>query len=163
MHPSAPASRPLLPVILQAGWLAGLLDLLAALLTYYLMTGKNPAAVPLYIASGIAGRAAFSGGTGMVALGVLLHFVIAIASAGIFVFLYRSSAAVRRYWLLSGLVFGALVWAMMNGVVLPLSAAPAQPLTRTGLLTGLTTVILMVGLPVAWTAHRTLRTALSVS
>ena len=56
---------------IKAGLLVGTLDITAACLQFYIKTGKGPEPVFRYIASGILGKDAFTGG-GMIFWGIFL-------------------------------------------------------------------------------------------
>ena len=83
------------------------------------------------IASGLLGREAFSGGAWTATLGLGLHFLIATSAAAVYALasLYLP-VLVRRPWL-CGSAYGLVVYAVMQCVVLPLSAfrpgPPAPP------------------------------------
>jgi len=98
------------------------------------------------VASGWMGRAAFSGGMTTAALGLVSHFLIAFIWAALF---YAASRAVKPLGerpFIFGPLYGALVYVMMNTVVVPLSAAPfTLPLRWTGLFVHM----FLVGLPIA--------------
>lgn len=64
---------------------------------------KQPTLIPQTIASGILGVNSYSGGTRTAALGVVLHFVIALGAATVY---YMAS---RKLRVLVGLIYGALV------------------------------------------------------
>jgi uncharacterized membrane protein YagU involved in acid resistance len=109
--------------ILLAGGLAGVLDLAAAVVQGA-MRGTSPERILQSIASGILGRAAFDGGAMTVLLGLEVHFAIALSAAAIYIFAAERWTALAERWVLWGGVYGVLVWAVMNMVVLPLSVAP---------------------------------------
>lgn len=58
--------------------MAGLLDGLADIFNYVIKMGKDPAMVFKFVASGVYVKKAFTGGTTMVAWGVLFHYCIYI-------------------------------------------------------------------------------------
>ena len=76
-----------------------------------------------FVASGLLGARAFQGGIATAALGLLLHYLIAIGVVTVFYMALRYLAFVRQQPLLWGVAYGLLVYAVMNLVVLPLSAA----------------------------------------
>ena len=83
-----------------------------------------PARLLQSVASGVLGTAAFDGGIPAAALGLVLHFGMSFVWAGIFgVAAVRLPALLRRP-LLSGILFGVVVFLAMRLVVLPLSAFP---------------------------------------
>ena len=98
------------------------------------------------VASGLLGRAALQGGWGAAALGLFLHFTIAMGAATVYYCVSRKlNVLAERPWM-SGVLFGALVYLFMNLVVVPLSAAPFRiPLQ----ITGLSVHMFLVGLPIA--------------
>ncbi|WP_431214167.1 hypothetical protein ACQ86N_04700 [Puia sp. P3] len=111
--------------ILVTGLIAGALDLLAATLFFIARGNKQPSALFRYIASAVFGKTAFTGGAGMVAMGVLFHFVIAMCWVLCYFVIYP--------WMHSGIIvdaaaYGLLVWVVMNLVVVPLSKAARRPL-----------------------------------
>jgi uncharacterized membrane protein YagU involved in acid resistance len=56
-----------------------------------------------------------------------------------------------------GAVFGVAVWAVMNLVVIPLSRIPPASFSLALFLNGIVGHALFVGLPIAYAAHRYLR------
>ncbi|MCC3159617.1 hypothetical protein LJ737_20415 [Hymenobacter sp. 15J16-1T3B] len=145
------------PAALRAGLVAGTLDILAAIIVFSGLRGKATALQILQsVASGLLGPAAYQGGWPAGLLGLGLHYFIALSWATLFVALARTRPALRRHWVLSGAVYGAVVWALMNLVVVPLSRVPPRPLTPVSIALNLTILVLMVGLPVAGLTRRLL-------
>src|ERR1700719_3232351 len=70
-------SRPF-PAIILGGLIVGVLDLTYAIVVY---SPRQRSLIPQFIASGILGMKSFAGGTKTAALGVILHFVIALGAA----------------------------------------------------------------------------------
>ncbi len=56
----------------------------------------------------------------------------------------------RTQWVLVGLLYGAAVWAVMNLLVLPLTAVGHSPIPTAALLNGIIGHALFVGLPSAF-------------
>ncbi len=143
----------LLKAILLGGLSAGVLDFIGACVSNA-ARGVTPLRIAQSIASGVSGRAAFEGGYRTAALGVALHFIIALGAAAVF-----NLAALKWRWLLehaylSGALYGVGVFWFMQLVVLPLSAiAFKQNFTWPVLATGLLVHILCVGLPIALAAR----------
>jgi hypothetical protein len=142
------ASRNAVLAIGVGGLVAGTIDLLHACILF----GWD---IPLAIAAGLLGKKAFDGGALTYILGVFLHYFIATSAAAIF---YRASLRLiflRRSWLVCGLFFGAAVEEVMRLVVLPLSALHARgPYHLKDLILGLSAHMVLVGLPIAYSAHR---------
>jgi uncharacterized membrane protein YagU involved in acid resistance len=109
------------PGIVVGGLVAGVLDLLYAVAVY---SPGQPILVPQTIASGILGMKSYGEGTKTAALGVVLHFIIALCAATIYYLASRKLTFMVRRAVLRGLTYGALVYLFMHIVVLPLSAVP---------------------------------------
>lgn len=141
-----------LTAILLGGVIAGVLDVGAA----SLISGRDPGFILQFIASGLIGKAAFGGGTGTMLLGLALQVLMGIIIAAVFVLASLKLPWMRRSWLAAGLAYGVGIYAVMNYVVLPLSAVGRFPqfsvegLVKNGL------AMLGFGLIVAWFARRRL-------
>lgn len=109
------------PAIVVGGMIVGVLDLAYAIVVY---SPRKPILVPQTIASGVLGAKAYHGGAETAALGVVLHFVIALGAAAVYYFASRKMPVLMDRAVACGLVYGALVYFFMHLVVLPLSAAP---------------------------------------
>jgi hypothetical protein len=156
-----PASSPSTPskagrAIALGGLAVGVLDAIDGVAYFGLTAGSNPIQVLQYIASGAVGPSAFTGGLPMAGLGALLHFALAFGFAGAFVVAYTRSEAIRRHWAVTGVAWGAVVWAIMNLLVLPHSAVPQAPLTTLAVIHGVIGHALLVGLTSAVVARRVL-------
>jgi hypothetical protein len=144
--------KPLTPAqALLCGTLTvGTLDILDAFLFFYGYREVSPIRILQSIASGLLGRASFQGGIPTAALGLLLHFFIAFMIVLTYWLASRRMPSLARHPLLYGPLYGLAVYAVMNFVVVPLSAAnsggiPATPV----LINGLLIHALGVGLPSA--------------
>jgi hypothetical protein len=146
--------RSSLPTVLKAGMIVGLLDIGAAFIYYYVRTGKNPLAILPFIASALFGSRAFSGGTGMMVWGALLHFGIAGLFAAFFFWVVVRLPLFIKSWPVTGALYGLFVWAVMNLVVVPLSRTPRLPFNWSNALINMAILICCIGLPLAWMAHR---------
>ncbi len=67
--------------LVQGGVLAGALDITYAIVFNYVRSGVPPVRILQSVASGLLGRAAYSGGAGTAGLGLALHFFIALTAA----------------------------------------------------------------------------------
>ncbi|MFN8355612.1 MAG: DUF1440 domain-containing protein [Spirosomataceae bacterium] len=141
--------------IIKAGLTAGVCDILAALLVYSVMMQKVPATQLLQsIASGVLGKAAYDGGVSTALLGVTLHFVIAMIWAIVYYFIYPMLGKLAQQPVISGLLYGAVVWLVMNLVVVPLSQIGFRPLTPQGVAIGMAILMVCIGLPIASIMHK---------
>ncbi len=145
-------SKPgLFNIILRAGLLAGTLDILAAIL---ILAKGNAEGTLKFIASGVFGKSAFSGGYDMVVLGAAFHYFIATSFAtGYFLAYPRLPVLQKNKWL-SGVLYGVFVWAVMNLLVVPTSNAPQSPFAWDSALKNMAILIVCIGLPIAWLAER---------
>lgn len=137
------------PAVLNAGAVAGLLDLVAACIQAG-FRGRSPLRVLQSIASGWLGRESYLHGAWSAALGFFSQFLIATIWAAIYWWASRAlPALVRRPWV-SGAAYGLVVYTMMYEVVIPLSAIHRTvPRTSQDLLVGLLIHIACVGWPIA--------------
>jgi uncharacterized membrane protein YagU involved in acid resistance len=140
--------------ILWGGLIAGTLDITAAFITAWLRAGVTPARVLQFVASGLLGAASFNGGANTAGLGLVLHFVIATVATVIFYFASRKLLFLIERPVTFGLLYGVLVYAFMNIVVVPLSRVQPRPLTLTGFVIGILTIMFCVGLPIAVIVRR---------
>jgi hypothetical protein len=145
---STAGKRSALLAIAVGGGTAGTLDLLQACILF----GWD---IPLAIAGGLLGKAAFEGGAGTYVLGVVLHFFIACSAAAIYYGASFKLPFLKEYPLVCGLFFGAAVQEVMNLIVLPLSALHARgPYTLNSLLLGLGVHMVVIGLPISFSVRR---------
>ena len=140
--------------VIQTGLLAGTLDILAAITHAYFQSGTSPERLFQFIASGLFGSEAFSGGMPMVFLGLIMHFLIALSWTLIFFLVYPKLSFLSKNKIVSGIVFGLFVWAMMSFVILPLTSTPKFPFNLGRAMIGAAILILMIGMPVSFLANK---------
>jgi uncharacterized membrane protein YagU involved in acid resistance len=142
--------------IILGGGLAGAFDITYAIV-FSSLRGTPPTRLLQSVASGLLGPAAFTGGVPTAALGLFLHFCIALSWATIFYIAARRFSFLTRRAVIAGILYGILIYAVMNFVVLPLSAIHRQfkfsPLV-TG--TGVFVHMFCIGLPIALVARNAL-------
>ena len=114
--------RPAVRAIAVTGLIVGTMDIISAIIIV-LWRGSTVTRLLQFIASGLLGPQAFQGGTGTAILGLALHFLIAFTLVIVFYVARRSVGLVRRHAISSGIIYGLIVYAVMNLLVLPLSAA----------------------------------------
>jgi hypothetical protein len=88
--------------------------------------GMTPVTVLQAVASGLFGPSAFQGGLATAAIGGLLHFLMTILMALLFVLAANHFAPIRSRLVVAGLAYGALIYFGMRWVVLPLSRFPGD-------------------------------------
>lgn len=142
-----------LKTIVWAGFVAGSLDALAAVIMYIIPGGKNPINIAYYIASGFFGKQAFAGGAAMAIWGIFFHYLIAFGATLVFFLCYPKINLLSKNKVLAGLVYGIGVWLFMNFVVLPLSEIPKMPFNSTQAMIGIIIHMFLVGLPISLIVH----------
>lgn len=143
-----------LKTILYACSLAGVLDIAAALLRYYVPTGKDPIVVQRYIASGVFGKDAFAGESTMAVYGLIFHFIIAFSWTILFFFAYPRIKILSWNKYISGIGYGLIVWCGMNLVVLPLSSVTQMPFSVIRTAEGIAILMVCVGVPISMIVHK---------
>jgi hypothetical protein len=142
--------------ILTAGFVAGTLDIIAAIILSSIKAGKV-IIIPIlkFIASGVFGKEAFKVGINMALYGLAFHFIIAFGFAIGYFLVFPYITFLRKHKIISGLLYGVLVWLIMNRVILPLSNTPRIPFKfNTGLLIHIAILMCFIGLPVSLITHK---------
>lgn len=134
----------------------GILDLLDAVV-FFGLRGVQPIRIFQSIASGLLGRAAFSGGMASAALGIALHFFIAFLIVAAFFLASRRLPALVRAPILSGLIYGIGAYIVMQYIVIPLSAAGTGRFSWPVFVNGVLIHMFGVGLPASLAARAATR------
>lgn len=140
--------------VLYATLVVGLLDATDGVV-FFGLHGQSPTKVLQYIGSGVLGTQSFADGLASAGLGLILHFAISLVVAAIYILASQRIPFLRTQWVLSGLLFGAAVWAVMNLVFLPLTPVASQPLSTAVWINGVVGHAAFVGLPSAFFAQKT--------
>jgi hypothetical protein len=107
-----------------AGVVAGTLDIGAACL----INRVGPLIICQAIARGILGKASFDEGLASVAFGLLLQWLMSVLiAAGCLFASRRLPRALQGHWVGTGLLFGVVIFGVMNYLVVPLSAIGHAP------------------------------------
>jgi uncharacterized membrane protein YagU involved in acid resistance len=147
--------HPLL-LILLGGIAAGTLDIIFACTFWALKAGVSPERILQSVAAGVLGKASFNGGSGTAALGLTLHYLIALAmSMTYYVVAKRWSLLWQRPWL-CGALYGLVLYVMMTYIVVPLSAAGPGSKDPLWITLSIVAHVLLVGLPIAVFTRRAL-------
>ena len=117
-----------LKTVITAGLVAGTFDLALAII-FFAVTQHAPfSAIPHAVASGVLGARSFHLGAASAALGIFLHYFIALTVAD---FYYAASLRIpflNRHPILSGAAYGIAVFVVMQFIVVPLSRrGPSHP------------------------------------
>lgn len=114
------------------GWrmvLCGGLAIAATDLVYCVLFWSFQGIAPMRLLQGIAagalGRAAFQGGVATALLGAGLQWLIGCGFVLAYALVAQHAALLRTHPRRYGIAYGLLLYLIMNGIVVPLSAAPA--------------------------------------
>jgi uncharacterized membrane protein YagU involved in acid resistance len=142
-------SRALKPILL-GGIVAASIDILVACLL-------NHRSVPFIlhsIAGGLLAQRAYAGGAATALLGLLLQEAMGIIIAAIYVLAARRWDDLRQGWVTWGVIYGVVIFAVMNYIVLPLSAWRVVPRFSLMSFAGNLAAMFLFGLIVAFFASR---------
>lgn len=151
----ARSRHPALSAILWGGLVAGTLDIGAA----SVISGYNPLVILKYVAGGVLGKSSLAGGWQNAALGMALQWAMSLLIAAIFVLFTRRHIAHSTRWPWWGIGYGVVIFAVMNYVVVPLSALHATPHFSTYSFIANLAAMLLFGWIVALFARSKLRTS----
>jgi len=139
---------PALPAIVSAGLTCGVMDITAAFVTWW-PKGILPSRILKGIASGLLGPDAYNGGWPTAALGLALHFFIALSAATVFYLASRKLSYLTRHPVIAGALYGIAVYLVMYWIVMPLSRYRHRPFTLSSSTIAIVTHIICVGLPIS--------------
>ena len=150
---SKPADNIIL-AIAGLGLLTGTLDAIAAVIISYPATWEQ---ISRFIASGLFGDKAFTG-SNMILWGVMIHYVIAFLFSAAFFALYPKFRMLAKNKYVLAIIYGLLIWVIMNLAVLPLTNIPKHPrrdhINWWPIIKGMLALIICLGLPIAYLAER---------
>lgn len=152
----APASNPVLRDILLGGFFAGLADFIYPTVKT-VMAGGSWMRPWKGVASGLFGKAAHDGGIGMVVTGAALHFFICFVAAALLYLIASRVKWLPRQWFVLGILYGIAFLAVMNYVILPLSAIGRGIYPLDNIHVTAFVHILLVGWPTAFFVSRALK------
>jgi len=145
-------------VILLGGLVVALLDIANAMTFWALYRGTAPQRILQSIAVGLLGTDAFTLGAPSALLGACLHLFIACGIAAVYYAACVFWPALTTRPALYGAIYGAVVYLVMNQVVVPLSRVGPAPFILPWFLANFIGQVLLVGPPVAfiarWSARR---------
>lgn len=148
-------SKALLKAILMATLVAGTLDIIAAITMNGVVSGTfKPIRILQSIASGAIGRSAFDGGLIIAFVGLVFHYCFALMFATVYFLLYPYLPFLQRLPILWGMLYGVVAWAIMNGLVIPLSTINPPPFDFSKAILNIVILMFMIGLPIALLARK---------
>jgi uncharacterized membrane protein YagU involved in acid resistance len=135
--------------------IAGTLDISDALI-FYGLRGVPAAGLLRFIAACLVGVSALHGGLAMAALGLAIHYTITLLWSALFLLAATRLTFLTRHAIASGLLYGVVIYVLMNYVVLPLTRLPPRThhLAPAVLVNGVLALVLFMGLPIALIAQR---------
>jgi len=141
-------------LVLGGGFAAGTLDMLYACVFWGLRSDVPALRIFQSVAAGLLGEAAFEGGAATAALGLGLHYFIATSMSVTYYFVAGRWHLLQRRPLLCGAGYGLLLYAIMNYLVVPLSAAGTG--SKNALWIGLSIAVhaVLIGIPIAILARK---------
>jgi hypothetical protein len=139
--------------IVSAGTICGIMDITAALVVYGTI-GAKPLRLLQGIAGGVLGPRTYTGGIATAVLGLALHFVIAFGAATVFFIASRGIRSLLDHAVVSGVLYGIVVYFFMQRVVIPLSRANHNPFSLKFMIIGIIIHIFCVGLPIALSVRK---------
>ena len=143
----------------MGGGVAGLLDAIYATVLWGVILGSNPAGVWQSVAAGLLGNDSYLGGGATAALGLALHFLIAFGMALAYVLASRRLPVLTARPILMGVLYGLVLYIVMNYIVVPLSAIGFRPPSPAGTIRALIPHIVFVGPAISLIAAKRARTA----
>lgn len=146
-----PRERNAVLTILWIGMIAGILDISENII-WNSFRNVTSAMIFRHIASGLIGTsAAVKAGGAVIALGVVIHFCIALTWTAIFYIASGKIPALVKYPVISGLVYGAIIYLVMTYIVLPLTRVPParRPPTLVSRINAISALLFCIGLTVS--------------
>lgn len=152
------AARPWMFVV-AGGLVAGAFDIVYAWLFWYVRAGLPMRRILQSVAAGLVGPGSSQGGTATAALGLVLHFTIAMTMAAAYYLATQAWPVLARRPLRFGAVYGLGLYIVMNFVVVPLSAAPRGATDPLWVGMSIAVHVILIGIPIALAAHYARRSA----
>jgi hypothetical protein len=141
----------LISKIIKTGLLVGTFDILAAFIDVYIKSGKFiPLRILRFIAGGIFGKDASNGGMVMALAGLVFHYLFALLFTAVFFWIFPKFKFAAKNKIITGVVYGVFIWAVMNLVVLPLSKIPAGPINISSAAIDSLILVICIGIPLAF-------------
>jgi hypothetical protein len=133
--------------LIVVGWLVcGTLDISDALIFTWLRSRVPAEHVLQFIASGAMGGTAFHQGWSSAMLGLAIHYVIALCWVTLFVLVVRNVPALMRWDVAFGVLYGLVMYAVMNFIVVPLTRIGPKPMAHgASLVNGVLALVICFG------------------
>jgi hypothetical protein len=133
--------------LVVVGWfVCGTLDIVEVLIFTWLRSRGPAEHVLQFIATGVMGGAAFHQGWGSALLGLTIHYVISLFWVTLFVLVVRRWPALVRWDLAFGVLYGLVMYAVMNFIVVPLTRIGPRPMAHgASLVNGVLALVICFG------------------
>ena len=140
--------------VFLGGLVAGTFDITFACTLWAIKVGARPSRIFQSVARGLLGPASFQGGFKTAALGLFLHYFIAMTMSTFYYFAARAWAPLHKYPLRCGAVYGLGLWLVMNYVVIPLSLASRGSADAVWIGLSILVHMFLIGVPIAFFTRR---------
>jgi uncharacterized membrane protein YagU involved in acid resistance len=141
--------------ILGVGFLVGLIDISSAVIQVKIMfPERNPLGVLRYIASAVFGKEKANAEDSMLFFGALFHFIIAYCFTIAFFLIYPHIRLLSKSRLLTGIVYGLVIWVVMNLLVVPQTKIGHRPFVLKNAAIAAGILIIAIGIPLSYFAYR---------
>ncbi|HEY8411114.1 MAG TPA: hypothetical protein VIK76_06920 [Pyrinomonadaceae bacterium] len=142
-------------LVLAGGLVAGTFDITYACVFWAIKAGARPTRIFQSVARGLLGPASFQGGAKTAALGLFLHYFIAITMSIFYYFAARKLTVLHKYPLRCGAVYGLGLFLVMTYIVVPLSRAGggASP-GKLWVVLSILVHMFLIGVPIAFFTRR---------
>jgi hypothetical protein len=148
-HPAA--------TVLAGGLTAGTFDIVYACTFWAIKRAVPPTRVFQSVAAGLLGSSSFEGGAPTAALGLALHYFIAVRMAFTYYVVATRWRALHDRPILFGAAYGVLLYAIMNYIVVPLSRARPAPADAVWVSLSILVHASLIGVPIALFTREALR------
>lgn len=143
-------------IVVRIGLVAGTLDIADSII-FNAFRGVTPTMIFRFIASGLIGtKSALALGAASVVLGVAVHYFIATWWTAVYYAASRKMKFLVRSAAISGIVYGGLVYIVMNFVILPLTRIPhpKAAVSVVSRVNGVLALLFCIGLTIALLVRR---------
>jgi hypothetical protein len=134
--------------------LVGVVHALVNCLIQFVFFRSSPAYVFQFASSTLMGTAAFEGGIVTALLGMALYMAISFVFVSLFFGFASRISTLVRFPMISGVVYGLLVWTIVNLIIIPASAAPPLEWSFVSAYINGLIYIGTIGIPITHFAHK---------
>jgi uncharacterized membrane protein YagU involved in acid resistance len=146
--------RSLLRAILWAGLLVGTLDIASAFISFSINSpGRNPLRILHYIASAVFEKDIAYSENYMLFVGLLCHYIIAYCFTILFMLIYPKINLLSKSRLLTGIIYGVIVWCIMNLLIVPNTRINRYPAWNRQAMIQMGILMIAIGIPLSYIAY----------